>query len=331
MSRTVLISSAGRRVGLLKCFLESLGGTGRVLTIDHAGTNPASHFAADSWIVPCCTSREFIDTVLDLCKREKVDLVIPTIDTELPVYAAAVQRFQAAGVTVCVSGTEAVGICGDKLATNLWLTRNGFPAVRQGIASEIIRSTDSWTLPLIAKPRGGSASIGVRSIERWDELVSLAATDPGYVVEEKATGQEFTINAYVSRDGRCVCVVPHWRMEIRAGEVSKGVTTKDPRLVSLGRRIAELLPGAWGPLNIQCFMDSSGIIRIFEINARFGGGYPLAHNAGATFTSWILDELAGRALSWSDGWNDNLAMLRYDEAVYLPYAVGAEAREAHHA
>ena len=90
--------------------------------------------------------------------------------------------------------------------------------------------------------------------------------------------------------------------------------------MSLGRRIAETLPGAWGPLNIQCFMDASGDIRVFEINARFGGGYPLAHRAGATFTSWLLDELDGRMLSYWDGWQDNLAMLRYDDAVYLSSA-----------
>jgi carbamoyl-phosphate synthase large subunit len=319
MSQTVLISSAGRRVGLLKCFLESLHGKGRVLTVDHAGTNPAAHFAGDSWIVPSCTSPGFIDCVLELCVREGVNLVIPTIDPELPVYAAAAQRFEAAGVTVCISGSEAVKIGGDKIATNLWLNQNGFPAVRQGIAGEVIRSRGSWTLPLIAKPRAGSASLGVRSIEYWDELESFAATEPGYVIEEKATGREFTINAYVARDGLCVCVVPHWRLEVRAGEVSKGVTSKDPRLVSLGKRIAEALPRAWGPLNIQCFLDSSGNIRVFEINTRFGGGYPLAHNAGATFTSWILHELAGRTLSWFDGWEDNLAMFRYDEAVFIPY------------
>ena len=96
--------------------------------------------------------------------------------------------------------------------------------------------------------------------------------------------------------------------------------TKDPRLVSLGRRIAEALPGAWGPLNIQCFMDASGQIRVFEINVRFGGGYPLAHHAGARFTSWLLDELAGRTLPWCEDWQDNLAMLRFDDAVYLPGA-----------
>jgi carbamoyl-phosphate synthase large subunit len=247
-----------------------------------------------------------------------VTVVIPTIDTELAVYAAAAARFQSSGTTVCISSGEAVNIGADKTVTNAWLLRNGFPTVRQSLPDEVVRSKDLWPLPVIAKPRGGSASIGVRVIDNWHDLETLAATRSGYVVEEKAVGREFTLNAYVSRQGRCVCVVPHWRVEVRAGEVSKGVTTKDSRLMSLGRRIAEALPGAWGPLNIQCFMDSSGDIRVFEINARFGGGYPLAHRAGARFTSWILDELAGRKLSWFDGWQDNLAMLRFDEAVYLP-------------
>lgn len=320
MSITVLLSSAGRRVGLLNCFRESLHGTGRIATIDCSATAPAARFADASWLVPRCTSPEFADDVLSLCVREKIGLLIPTIDPELPVYAATAAKFQAAGTTVCISSAEAVNIGADKVATNAWLIRHGFPAVRQSSPEEALRSKASWPLPVIAKPRGGSASIGVRLIDNWNDLEILAATKSNYVIEQKAQGREFTINAYVSRDGRCVCVVPHWRVEVRAGEVSKGVTTKDPRLVSLGRRIAEALPGAWGPLNIQCFMDASGEIRVFEINTRFGGGYPLAHRAGATFTWWLLDELAGRKLSWFDDWQDNLAMLRFDDAIYLPAA-----------
>jgi carbamoyl-phosphate synthase large subunit len=268
--------------------------------------------------VPRCASPSFVASVLELCKRERIDLVIPTIDPELPVYAAIAARLAEAGTTVCISSAETVGIGADKAATNAWLIRNGFPAVRQSSPEDVLRSRESWQLPLVAKPRSGSASIGVRLVHGWDELEILAAAEPDLIVEEKAAGREFTINAYVSRDGRCISAVPHWRIEVRAGEVAKGVTIKDPALVSLGRKIAEALPGAWGPLNIQCFKDAPGDIRVFEINTRFGGGYPLAHRAGATFTSWLLNELEGRALSVFDDWQDNLAMLRYDEGVYLP-------------
>jgi carbamoyl-phosphate synthase large subunit len=327
MKRAVLISSVGRRVGLLQCFREALPAGATVNALDCSPTAPAARFADKTWLVPRCGSPDFPNAVLNVCTREKIDLVIPTIDPELPIYAAAAPRFRDAGIVTCISGPEAVQIGADKAATNRWLAQNRFPAVRQSVPAEVLSHTEAWNLPLIAKPRGGSASIGVRTIGNWTDLEVLAG-HPDYVVEEKASGREFTINAYVSRDGECICAIPHWRFEVRAGEVSKGVTIKDARLISIGRKVAEALPGAWGPINIQCFMNSAGRIQIFEINARFGGGYPLAHRAGARFTSWILDELDGRRLSYFENWKDNLAMLRFDEAVYLPgKSIGLDAHE----
>jgi carbamoyl-phosphate synthase large subunit len=174
-----------------------------------------------------------------------------------------------------------------------------------------------WPFPFIAKPFNGSASVGVRRIENQFELAALAQAPGEFIVQELAKGREFTINVYVNRTGECICAVPHWRMEVRAGEVSKGITVKDQKLMDVARRVAEALPGAYGALNVQCFMDDTGVIRIIEINARFGGGYPLAHRAGARFTDWLLDEADGKSLSYREDWTDDLAMLRYDGAVFV--------------
>ena len=53
------------------------------------------------------------------------------------------------------------------------------------------------------------------------------------------------------------------------------------------------------------------------VNARFGGGYPLAHHAGARFADWLLDEIDGRPCRAHDGWREGVTMLRYDDAVFL--------------
>jgi carbamoyl-phosphate synthase large subunit len=317
MNHTVLISSAGRRIGLLECMRDALKGTGRIGIIDCSRTAPAAHLADGAWSVPPCNSPLFLGEVLDLCVREHVSVVIPTIDPELPIYASARNQFKIAGTIVCISSTETVRIGSDKVATHEWLSQSGFPTVRQASPADVLRAKSAWVLPLIAKPRNGSASIGVRLIVSWQELELLDAANHHCVVQEKATGHEFTINVYVSREGECVCAVPHWRMEVRAGEVSKGITVKDRRLMDLARAVAEALPGAYGPLNIQCIMDGSGKIQIIEINPRFGGGYPLAHRAGARFTDWLVDELDGKRLSYCEDWIDDLAMLRYDEAVFV--------------
>jgi len=101
--------------------------------------------------------------------------------------------------------------------------------------------------------------------------------------------------------------------------VSKGTTVKHRGLMDLTTHIAELLPGAYGPLNIQCFLGPAGTLQVTEINARFGGGYPLAHRAGADFPKWMLEELLQIPSSASaNHWEDGLTMLRYDDAVFLP-------------
>jgi carbamoyl-phosphate synthase large subunit len=319
--RNVLISSAGRRVGLLACIRESVANRGdkrMVLAID-AGPSAPAVFVADSALrVPRCTDPGFLETVLRLCAEHRVGLVIPTIDTELPVYSEAAERFAKSGVAVCVSGAATVRICANKIATHEWLVTNGFPTIRQTDPRSALSDRADWPLPLIAKPYNGSASIGVRRIQTHLELEALAEIGNGCIVQEIAVGREFTINVYVNRSGDCVCAVPHWRMEVRAGEVAKGITVKDRRLMDLARAVAQRLPDAYGPLNIQCFMDESGTIRIIEINARFAGGYPLAHRAGARFTDWLLDELEGKRVSYFDDWADDLAMLRYDEAIFVP-------------
>ncbi len=316
----ILISSAGRRVGLLMCVRESVvrrGVNRAVITIDAGSSAPASFAAERASRVPRCNDPEFLNAVLSLCTDHGIGLIIPTIDDELAIYAAASDQFARAGVTVCISHLSAVHICCNKVATHEWLVASGFPTVRQTNLHSALLDPSAWPLPLIVKPSNGSASIGVRLIQTPLELDAAARTGDGYIVQEVAAGREFTINIYVNRSGECICAIPHWRMEVRGGEVSKGITVKDCRLMDLARAVAQALPGAYGPLNIQCFMDDSGTIRIIEINARFGGGYPLAHRAGGRFTDWLLAELEGELLSYSDDWIDDLAMLRYDEAIFV--------------
>jgi carbamoyl-phosphate synthase large subunit len=72
-------------------------------------------------------------------------------------------------------------------------------------------------------------------------------------------------------------------------------------------------------LNLQCFIAGDDSMTIIEINARFGGGYPLTHKAGAPITRWLLEETQGlRVTGPFDKWESGMVMLRYDDAVFLP-------------
>ena len=66
----------------------------------------------------------------------------------------------------------------------------------------------------------------------------------------------------------------------------------------------------------QVIFDAARGPQIIEINARFGGGYPLADRAGGTFARWLLEECADLPSSAHNEWREGVTMLRYDAAVF---------------
>lgn len=329
----ILLSSAGRRVGLARCLIEAcrrlgLEGT-RLIAADASLDAPAAAFADASCVVPRCTESGFVDSILALCKTENIGLIVPTIDTELGVYAAAKERFAAAGVRLAVSSPETVAIAADKRTTNAWLRAGGFLVPAQTTPARAL--AERWRTPLIVKPAAGSASVGLRRVQTHEELAAFTKQPGDWVCETIAPGEEYTVHVFVNAAGECETAVPCRRVEVRAGEVSKACTRRIDVLIETARRIGQALPGAYGPLNVQCFLDRDARCRVIEINVRFGGGYPLADRAGASFAQRLIEDAVGLAPSPIDAWEDGLAMLRFDEAVFLSAAeAGWERRSEQH-
>ncbi len=324
---TVLISSAGRRVELLRGFRRALAGLGldgRVVATDASWWSSAFHEADDAFLVPRLDDPGYLPALLDLCAEQRVDLVVPTIDTEMDAWASAREKFAAAGTTVALSSDRVVGIAADKQLTHEWLVEHGFPTVAQATPEAVLADPGAWDFPLVVKPRFGSAGIGVGLAHDVGELRRAAGRrDLGeMVVQAVARGREHTIDVLADRDGHCLCAVPRRRIEVRAGEVSKAVTVRSPGLIDLAGRICAALPGAYGALAVQVFVgDAPGELAVIEINARYGGGFPLALEAGADFPRWQIEELLGLpSTARADAWRDGLAMLRYDAAVFVDAA-----------
>lgn len=319
----VMLSSAGRRVALLRIFrrtLRELGLPGKVLAVDESPISAAFHEADQAWTVPHCTSSEFVPRLLDICRTHDVRCIVPTIDPELPVYAAHRSEFAAQGTTVLVSAPEVIAISNDKRAFHAWLVKQRFPTVQQWDLDQFLKDRPARaTFPLIAKPRNGSSSIGLHWVRNWEDLDGIG-TKSGYILQTVAPGREYTVDVLVGRQGHCLCAVPRKRLETRAGEVNKGVTERREDLIDLASRIAEALLGAYGVMNIQIFWDeTSRAMNVIEVNPRFGGGFPLTWEAGAHYPRWLIEEILGRpATSARNDWIDGLTMLRFDDAIFIP-------------
>jgi carbamoyl-phosphate synthase large subunit len=315
----VLLSSAGRRVALLAGLRQDLADLDQeslIVATDMSSLSAASHKADRFVRVPPVQDPTFESTVLDLIRTHDIGLVIPTIDTELPVYARLRDPLMAEGRVALVSGPTTIEISADKRKTFEWLTDGDLPTVRQWDLKTAQQEADQMPYPVIVKPIAGSASIGVSCVDRPEDLVALDSND--LIVQELASGEEYTVDVWVDRGGNVRCVVPRKRLEVRAGEVSKGVTETREDVIGVVRAVAESLPDAFGPLTVQVFAGDVGEAKIIEINARFGGGFPLSWEAGARFTMWAVQEALGLEYEPSElEWRDGLVMLRYDDAVFL--------------
>ncbi|TMA51722.1 MAG: ATP-grasp domain-containing protein, partial [Deltaproteobacteria bacterium] len=200
----VLLTSAGRRVALLRAFraaVASVGG-GRVLAADAGGTAAAIHEADEGFVVPRCDSPDYVPALLAICRRESVALVVPTIDPELPVLARARQAFARAGVLVAASGPATNDIAFDKANTAAFFDREGIPAPRQLDLGGAVAGRDGFAFPVALKPRFGSGSVGVHIVRELDELRFYARRVPEPLLQEYVEGVEFTLDVLVGPDGR---------------------------------------------------------------------------------------------------------------------------------
>ncbi|HYR95795.1 MAG TPA: ATP-grasp domain-containing protein [Candidatus Binatus sp.] len=319
----VLLTSAGRRVALLRAFRDAVAalGGGRVLAADARPSAAALHEADKHFLVPRCDGPDYVPALLEICRREDVVLVVPTIDTELPVLAGARDAFARSGVLVAVSGPATVDIAFDKAETAAFLARAGIPAPTRLDLRAALAGRNGFEFPVVLKPRFGSGSVGVHVVRDLEELRFYAKRVPWPLLQAHAPGAEFTLDVLVAPDRRVACVVVRHRFETRAGEISKGWTLRDPVVEEWGRRLAEGLPDAAGPLTLQCFKHPDGRVAFIEINPRFGGGFPLSLHAGADYPRWLLEWALGRpSTARADGWRPDVAMLRYDDAIFVPRA-----------
>ena len=312
----ILMTCIGRRVSLLNSFrraMAELGVAGRIYGSDWSGMAPAFYEADEGFIVPGVNAPHYIDALLDICRRKKVGLVIPLVDPELLALAQARDRFAAEGSRVVISSPRVIEICRDKEKTCQFLEAAGIGSPKALSLKEAVKGP----FPIIAKARAGSSTKNVRQVQSADGLRRLGQTKMDYVFQEYIKGREFTVDVYAGLDGVPRVAVPRERLQVRAGEVIRGRTVRDERIIREAMRLVEALAECVGVITAQCRLTAKGDVKFFDVNPRFGGGVPLAIRAGADFPRWIIEEHLGRKPDIvPDAWEDGLVMMRYDGEVF---------------
>ena len=153
----VLFTSAGRRVALLRAFRQALnrypGST--VIAADADPHAPALFEADDAVVLPAVRSSTYVSSLLDVCREFRIDLVIPLIDPELPVLAAASERLLRHGIRAIIADRQFVAMSSDKMQTYSGFIQAGLPVPRTvlGVDADVALSSGTIGLPVVVKPR----------------------------------------------------------------------------------------------------------------------------------------------------------------------------------
>ncbi|GIM28757.1 carbamoyl phosphate synthase [Clostridium polyendosporum] len=312
-----LILSAGRRVELIKCFKEAakaIDTESKIIAVDISNTAPAIYFADKYYIIPRIEEKNYVDSLINICRKEDIKLIIPTIDTELLVIAENKMRIERdTDAKVLISDINVINVCRNKFNTNKFFEENKFGAPKL-ITKEDIKE-NNYKFPLFIKPVNGSSSINAFKINSKKELEFFIDYVQNPIIQEFIQGEEFTVDAFLDFEGNPITIVPRKRLAVRSGEVLKGLISKDREIIEEVKRLLSVLKPI-GQITIQCIKTETGI-KFIEINPRFGGGAPMSIKVGANSSMNLYKILSGEKLYYNEDYEDNIICLRFDNSIFL--------------
>ena len=315
----ILITSAGRRVSLIKAFKKSsklLKTNSKVFITDlDPKTSPASYFADNSFKIGFFNEPSYVSDLLEICLKNKISIIIPTLDTELILLANSKSLFNDNGIDIIISDITLIEILRDKISTNTFFNS-------LNIKTPTIFNKNNMVFPVFLKPLNGSNSKGIYKAENINEIKPSDLESKNMMILENIDNtiyDEYTIDLYYDKNSFLKCVVPRIRLKVVGGESNQGITKKNEVLDFVKDRF-NFIEGAIGCLTLQVFSRKSNPLDIIgiEINPRFGGGYPFSLNAGANFPEFIIREyILNEQIEYFDKWKNNCLNIRYENEIVI--------------
>lgn len=305
----VLVTGAGGAAAV--CIIKDLRQRHEVITVDADELASGLYLAHKSFLVPPVNGGDkFIEKILEISKREKVSVVIPTVSEELIHFAKSVPKFLANGMTVIVSNPKSIEVANNKLSTyNFFAGETYCPKVYEG----------NVEYPCVVKPVSSRGSRGFHVCESERDLQFALEKNSKHfdksIVMEYLKGPEFSVYGVSDLKGKVVFAIANERIQA-VSESKKARMNNDADVLKVARDIATKL-NLVGPWNIQIIKTVSGP-KLVEVNPRFAGTLSLAIGAGANLVELAIKMYLGDDVKWEEvRYRDRLIMTRYNDEVFI--------------
>lgn len=262
--------------------------------------------------VPFATKeKEYIASLLNICKKNEVQYVFPLTDLEIDVLNKHRKEFKGIGIELCIQSEDCLAVARDKYKMYSLFKDDAMVNVPQSVRSR--KLSDNFPLPAVAKPIDGRSSEGLMKIYRQVELMQLKDAD-NYIVQELLEGNVFTVdyvrNALSGND----FAVP--REELLRTKNGAGTTVR----IVPHQQLRETVSYIGNCLNINgCvnmeFIHHTSSFYLIDINPRFSAGVAFTKATGYDMVTGHLNCFCHQPILPPVEYGEQIMTKRYVEEV----------------
>lgn len=276
---------------------------------------------------------EYLKALLNICKNESIDVILPQNTSELLTLAQSKEDFRIIGTQIVVSDDSAIDRSNNKFHLMKVCERVGVPVGKFQLVNncqELKKFAVELGWPqkrIVIKPPISNGMRGVRvidesfdpkksffdekpssMIDKMDNLLSiLGETFPDLIVTEYLPGDEYTVDIF--RSSKKAIIIPRKRDLIRTGITFNSTVIRNEEIIKYSTILAN-------ELNLNyCFgfqfkLDDQETPKILESNPRIQGTMVMSTIAGANIIYSSVKEVLGESIpEISVNWNSRI--LRY--------------------
>lgn len=321
---TVMMSAAGSpsMPGLIDCLKNNGERNIRIVGVD-MNEDPSTKYLVDKFYhVPVATDSNYCDIVLDICRKEKIDIYFPNISAEVSVVSARKKEFEVIGTNVSISDQSSVEIANNKLHTYQFLQSKGIPVPAfYGVHSiqdfiEGCKYLGYPEKPVCLKIVDGSGSRGVRIIDShrnryqifvsekpnsfftsYEDMLSILKEADNFhemMLVEYMPGNEYTVDLLADH-GRVLYEVGRDNVVSLMSIAQESIITKIDSAYEISKAVVEALHMD-GNIGFDFMRDARGNPVLMDINPRITATVSAIAAAGVNLPYLRVKQLLGEAL-----------------------------------
>ncbi len=241
------------------------------------------------------------DRIAYIHSVEKIDMIIPTLDSELYGFVKLEPKLNALGIKTFLPTVDQLNIRGkDKLFS--FCKANGIHVPKNTLATtlqDLYSLPSDFTYPVVIKGIFYEAYIANNFEEATTHFKKLA-NKWGYpiIIQEFIKGAEYNVVALGDGEGGMTGAVPMKKLYITdKGKGWSGVTITEPALLEISRKVISSIKWKSGMELEFMKSEATGEYYLLEINPRFPAWVYLAPGAGQNLPAAMVKMANGEKVA----------------------------------